>query len=971
MVSDPLYSALSLMIHSPSLDLRLFNKQFRQKSAVGWPAKLGALVAWMARFSRQSAALEETIAKALAHAHPLPHTDRAIAETSLAISHAHIPARAAMWSRSLERLRTVQEHLDELEGDPLCTLLEARRDGLSINVLQGLHQYTTARDLSGVLLDKLQHADLDLIAERNLEFHFGSELATDHPLFGAEFRDITRDELVDLSTRAALSYWELSVLTESQDDIQFARGQALSLIRAHGPSDPSMIFDESRIVSWLNLVATLPVAEIPEVVATLKDGLSAINRRFTTQQKLHRRAVEQFPNAHMSIASRTEVLGKRTEKEFGNALDIWLRATYFGASTAAGLAEDLESATAYYRQGSAGLGSAEAWPAILIVLATANQLRVQRRGGGPGSEKTAELFRLGLTKEMATTGNFSATGVLWPVRDVVSGLELRNAMDFARHPRAAASRASVIDDLLRGSDRGGSATLAARLSGFEEIGEFTTQLRNTNPFERLTDELRLLSGQTAILPTGDESGFAFITVGADQETPSVAVADASRIYETQERLGVALRDAHGASETTAASADLALVDAGKEAFAALPDAVQDALTAATTLHIIPATIAGSTGLLFDHPELLHDGKLFLGERAIVARTSSIRALSECLVGSVTTGSGESSLVLQTEEHEGSDLAWISAEVAEVKARLVRVGLGSQSTERTTIDRAFFEKHLASARMLHIAGHGKSDRLGGWLSLPGGYRLTPDEVRKWSTTAPPFVFFNTCELATQSQLGTVIQAGFASVFAGIGTRAFVGHVRRIPDKSAAALAASFYGAIAEGKSVGEALGHARRESGVRSCYSACCVLYGDPDVHVAEPYGGERSAEIAAQVASSIPAMWSDEELRASSLCTFPSTAKDIETAVALVRDIRVGRDYKNRLSTLIEVLVDPLLRASVLTALAVASHKKALQSGRDLDETWNLILEAVSSAERLEPSRRSLVPHADELRSFADELLEA
>src|SRR5262249_46670106 len=161
-------------------------------------------------------------------------------------------------------------------------------------------------------------------------------------------------------------------------------------------------------------------------------------------------------------------------------------------------------------------------------------------------------------------------------------------------------------------------------------------------------------------------------------------------------------------------------------------------------------------------------------------------------------------------------------------------------------------------------------------LSGGYVLTPGEVQKWSTTAPPFVYLNTCELGEQSRLGTINQAGFASAFSSLGTRAFVGNIRRVPDRTAADFAECFYKLVAKTVSVGEALCRARRESGVRSCYAGCCVLFGDPQVEITEAYGGSRSAEIYGQVSSSIPAMWSDEELEIPPRNSYPTIARDIE-----------------------------------------------------------------------------------------------
>ncbi len=972
MVKDNLFEVSRDILFNTDTGLRKVNKELRFTDFVGWPAKWGANVAWLQRYSHQSAALEETILASREKSLELPEHERIIVSASLGLSHADVAANAAMWSNAYERLRLIDGELEAIKDDPISVLLGSRHDALLIKILEGLSDYATSRDLSSTLLDKLTHGSFEEVAERNLEFNYGDELGNQHPLFAQEHMEITKSEMFGLSTYAAFNYWGLSVLTQSSDDIPFARDQALTLCRSHGPAEPAGMFDSRRILVWFDLVEKLPQEEIQEVLVALQVGFAAEQRRFQETTALHDRAVAAFPNADTGISERTKQLGDQVKASLINAQQNWMRATYLAASAAAGIAGDLEQATDDYLRAVDGLGSPEDWPEVLVLLASGAQIRVQRsRGSGKG--ETYDVFRLGLTKAMAQSSWASTAGAMWPLRDVLKGLEYHTALTIGNDVPKAVSRISAIDDLLRGSMPEMPMSLAARLHGKRDIQGIAEIISTTNIVERIMKELQLHPEDVAIMPVGDARELAFLLFDSSSETPTVVPAKSAPIIKTHTRHQQAIWEAREATNSYLETAEKKLKEAAMAAFDALPGEVKSVLTKATALHVVPGSAVTENGFILGNPELLHNESSFIGENVIISRSSSLRSLAVCLSGSTSTSSGDSAMILASYPSGDYSLKWAHEELDLVADQLSVIGLTMSHYDWAGMSRELLEQNLPNTRVLHIAGHGRSNDLGEWLETPDGFIIAPDEIRKWATVAPPLIYMNTCELARQFLLGTIMKAGFASAFAHLGSRAFISNLGRIPDQDASRLATSFYqNAIKE--SVGEALRLARSNADVPASSAGCCVLYGDPTVRISKPFGGAKAAGIAELIANVSKAICSDgglEDYEDLSKGDYYTVREDVRATIELVRSMRAGDKPRSDTAGLMEVLTDPLLRAIVLLELSKQSYESVREGSADLDATWNLVLKAASSVDALIPAQREILPHADFLRELANELLTA
>jgi CHAT domain len=129
------------------------------------------------------------------------------------------------------------------------------------------------------------------------------------------------------------------------------------------------------------------------------------------------------------------------------------------------------------------------------------------------------------------------------------------------------------------------------------------------------------------------------------------------------------------------------------------------------------------------------------------------------------------------------------------------------------DKSTFLRSLPTAHLVHFAGHGyydpvRPERSG--LQFHEGVMI-PGEMSSDAVGAP-IVFSNACETglltSVESSHGELAWSGLAASFIARGAVNYLGSLSPIFDDSSAQFASRFYRLLVDGKSVGEALLHAR-------------------------------------------------------------------------------------------------------------------------------------------------------------------
>jgi CHAT domain-containing protein len=144
-------------------------------------------------------------------------------------------------------------------------------------------------------------------------------------------------------------------------------------------------------------------------------------------------------------------------------------------------------------------------------------------------------------------------------------------------------------------------------------------------------------------------------------------------------------------------------------------------------------------------------------------------------------------------------------------------------------------------IIHYAGHAvfdlrRPDQSG--LVLDRGERCTAEKIHRL-LLGSPLVFLNACETARLREPAATPpegtyegdpKEGLASAFLYGGALACIGNSWPVPDTVAAEFAVAFYRSALEGRTIGEAMRSARRETARRwpdDPSWASFVLYGDP------------------------------------------------------------------------------------------------------------------------------------------------
>ena len=204
------------------------------------------------------------------------------------------------------------------------------------------------------------------------------------------------------------------------------------------------------------------------------------------------------------------------------------------------------------------------------------------------------------------------------------------------------------------------------------------------------------------------------------------------------------------------------------------------------------------------------------------------------------------VVNPTRDLPDGDLPGAEAEATEIRRRLGALGdtidLVELPRPKTPANRGNVRRELEHADILHYCGHAFYDgpgpkESGLWLDgkAPAGSLLTGADLAKL-TTLPRMAFVNACEAGRVrgKKNADLIATAFAEVFLRSGVEAFLGTYWQVGDAAAATFAAAVYGKLAEGRSLAEAVRHARQDLRTRGERDwANYLLYGGTAFRLAE------------------------------------------------------------------------------------------------------------------------------------------
>lgn len=229
-------------------------------------------------------------------------------------------------------------------------------------------------------------------------------------------------------------------------------------------------------------------------------------------------------------------------------------------------------------------------------------------------------------------------------------------------------------------------------------------------------------------------------------------------------------------------------------------------------------------------ELCHDGDAFLcesfllGRRVAAARAQHLAAPQRTDRPRVVLIANPSEDPCLSDSAE-QELAQVRKTLAETRTLDVRPYVGRAVEERT------LDELLPGAAAVHFIGHADSppDEPGrnGWRLFKSRW-YGSDRVLRLQNP-PGIVFANACATARTADWKGAMP--LVRAFLERGTQAYVGTWWEVGSPAAAGFAQSFYRALTEGETVGQALARARCDSlntfGPEDASWASYVLYGDP------------------------------------------------------------------------------------------------------------------------------------------------
>ena len=290
--------------------------------------------------------------------------------------------------------------------------------------------------------------------------------------------------------------------------------------------------------------------------------------------------------------------------------------------------------------------------------------------------------------------------------------------------------------------------------------------------------------------------------------------------------------------SAAASLHGELVKVGRYAYGHLfPTRIQMLLESSTADHVR----LDVDERLIDLPwELLHDGSDFLCLKYALGR----RIVSDQVFGDSRTRKVTDKTRILIVANPTDDLPAAEAEGARIAALLSKVeGVSVNHFSRDALRKKDFLLSLSDYDVVHFAGHTSHDPENpdesSLLFSDGDVRAF--EIGRFLSRSPAIVFLNSCWSAEETRdtdTFSTMTRGLGRTFLFAGVTAFLGYLVPVPDESATDLAVTFYGALVQGHTIGEALRRARVEvmasRGPMDFTWSSAVLYGDPSALVVRP-----------------------------------------------------------------------------------------------------------------------------------------
>ena len=262
---------------------------------------------------------------------------------------------------------------------------------------------------------------------------------------------------------------------------------------------------------------------------------------------------------------------------------------------------------------------------------------------------------------------------------------------------------------------------------------------------------------------------------------------------------------------------------------ALPEEIRDEIAAADTVFAMPS----NAGSMDEVPvELIHDGADFLGTRASVVRTSSLKQLVATLGSNrVNVPSSAKAVVVQAGDVDELGALPDAAEEAELVAKALDAPERDIAWLTDPTFDALSGELGTGADVLHFIGHGFADENGEMLVLGAGddQRARAIDLRAIGPAPAPVCIMSSCELGRSRHLQSGEQQGVVVALLEAGAPAVVAATYSVPDVVGRQFAQALYRRA--GKSpLGEAVRGARRalaKSGVHPAAWGSFVMFGDP------------------------------------------------------------------------------------------------------------------------------------------------
>ena len=267
---------------------------------------------------------------------------------------------------------------------------------------------------------------------------------------------------------------------------------------------------------------------------------------------------------------------------------------------------------------------------------------------------------------------------------------------------------------------------------------------------------------------------------------------------------------------------------GKQAWATLPARVQELISSSEVVLVVPDAASERMAIPY---ELLHGPGGFLGVTHVVARLPSLRAVAAALEPEVqmeTRSRPRGLCVAAPDTIPSQPLKFAEKEVAAVRSALEASSWEAPALEKNALGPDVLLHGLELGSLVHIAAHGEAFGGSHAILLPGGERLTTEEVTGYHGELPACVYLSVCSIGASEYLGGGVSRGMAASLLMKGAQAVVASQWPLQDAAAATLASTFYERALSG-TVGEAI-HAARiaaEKSVSPALWGSLTLLGNP------------------------------------------------------------------------------------------------------------------------------------------------